>query len=210
MMANRDVPGESNSQTRDADNSAFVELVRTLDNAYQNAVTHQAANRDSETADLLLENASIRLSSRMLSAMTQNSCHLDDTGTVGADTVKCALDDESVHLRDLTDMLSYAADRLQQLATSMGTPDTTREIARISSLEHLYRMTFAISKAHFDPSQCGVYFEAARQQLRLARQSIQTESKLCACTSKGLGVRLGELSKVDHLLSQLDTHNPRH
>jgi hypothetical protein len=67
VMLNRSVRCESDSQTTDADNRALVQLVRTLDNAYRNAVTHETANPDSETADLLLENASIRLPSRMLS-----------------------------------------------------------------------------------------------------------------------------------------------
>lgn len=206
MMSN--LGGDSSdAQTADPDNTAFRELVRTLDNAYENAVTHKAKNLDFEAADLLLENASIRLSSRMLSAMIQGSCHRDDSGTVGAGSGNCTMDDESVHLTDLTDLLSYAANRLQQIAASSSPRNAmeTLQIARIRSMGHLYRMTFAISKAHFDTSQSSVYFHAAREQLTLARNSLQTESDLCACASKGYGGRLLELSAVDQLLSHVQT-----
>jgi hypothetical protein len=210
MKLNRSAPGDSNGQT-DEDKAGFLELFRTLDNAYENAVSHKAANPDSETADLLLENASIRLSSRILSAMNQAPCRQRDPGTIGARTEKCSLDDESIHLRDLTDVLSYAANSLQQLATSMAPRDVTQtlEIARIRSMEHLYRMTFAISKAHFDPSQSGSYFQVAHEQLTLARNSLQAESDLCACSSKGYSGRLLELSEVDQLLSQVNPDSTR-
>lgn len=209
MTANLRARGVSDAQTTGGENTAFRELVRTLDNAYENAVTHKAASSDIESADLLLENASILLSSRMLSAMTQGPCHGDEAGTIEAGTSKCALDDESVRLRDLTDMLSYAANRLEQLAASAGPRDTTETLpfARIRSMEHLYRMTFAISKAHFDPSQSTVYFRAAREQLILARSSLQNESSLCACSSKGYSDRLLELSGVDQLLGRIQPTN---
>jgi hypothetical protein len=188
------------------DNADVPDLIRTLQNAYRNAVKRDTANPDSEATDLLLENASIRLSSRILSAITTDACTSNDSETTGSDDA-CSLDHESldhqsIDLRSLTNVLSYAASQLQRIGASAGASNgiETMETARLRSLEHVYRMTFAFSKAYLDRSQGHAYLEAAHQQLELARQHIQDEKDLCTCGSKGYGDDLLELFELsDHL-----------
>jgi hypothetical protein len=110
---------------------------------------HNAPNvdiADLEAKDLLLESASIRFSSRMLYEITKGSCQPDEHAAIGALADRtCVLDDESVGLKGLTDMLSYAASRLENLGRSAPPVDGTNGqraliVARIGSMEHLYRI----------------------------------------------------------------------
>ena len=83
-----------------------------LADAYENALMHDSSNADLEAKDLVLESASIRFSSRMLYEITKGSCQPDEHAAPGAlADHTCVLDDESVGLKGLTDMLSYAAFR---------------------------------------------------------------------------------------------------
>jgi hypothetical protein len=76
-------------------------------------------------------------------------------------------------------------------------------VARIGSLEHLYRMVFAISRIYLDRSQSGVYLEAAREQLRLARKHLEMERSLCACSDHEHTARLHELSELEDQLKDM-------
>jgi len=204
MMSNLHVRNENvqnGPQTSDSDNADVPDLIRTLQNAYGNAIKHQTANPDSEAMDLVLENASIRLSSRILSAITTAACTSNESATAGSDSA-CFLDHESPELRSLTDVLSYAASQLERVGASTDRSQgvETLETARVQSLEHLYRMTFAFSKAYLDRSQSSAYLEAAHEQLELARQHILDEKNLSAPSSKGYGDDLLELFELgDHL-----------
>jgi hypothetical protein len=211
--------GAQNSAAQSATSETeLTTLIQTLDNAYNNAVKRDTANPDSAASDLLLENASIQLSSRILFEVTIGSCRLDESGSddsgkdEGDAAGRCALNDDSVDLKDLTDLLSNAANYLQRLGstTSSDNSANTPALARIRSMEHLYRMTFAFSKAYLDRSQSGVYFQAAREELRIARQQIQTEQGLLdhdigGRNSEGYGAQLLELSNIDERLSQINT-----
>jgi hypothetical protein len=204
MMSDLNV--RNGSHTSSSDNADVSDLIRTLQNADSNAIKHDTANPEPEEMDLLLENASIRLSSRILSAITTDACTSNEPETAGSDDA-CALDHESIDhesidLRSLTTVLSYAAGQLQRIGASAGGGNGTEtlENARVRSLEHLYRMTFALSKAYLDRSQSNAYLQAAYQQLELARQLIQDEKDLCSCSSKGYGNDLLELFELsDHL-----------
>src|SRR5260370_541360 len=92
------------------DNDDLRQLAHILGDAYRNALMHDTPNEDLEAQDLRLESASIRLSSRLLYETTKGSCQSDEHAAIGtvADRT-CVLDDESLGLRGLTDMLSYAA-----------------------------------------------------------------------------------------------------
>src|SRR5260370_23126150 len=94
----------------DNDNDDLRQLAHILGDAYRNALMHDTPNEDLEAQDLRLESASIRLSSRLLYETTKGSCQSDEHAAIGtvADRT-CVLDDESLGLRGLTDMLSYAA-----------------------------------------------------------------------------------------------------
>ena len=166
------------------ENNNLRQLAHILADAYGNALMHDAPNTDNadlEARDLLLESASIRFSSRMLYEITKGSCQPDEHATTGALADRpCVLDDEFVGLRSLTDMLSYAAYRLENLGRSAPPADGTNGqralvAARIGSMEHLYRMAFVLSRIYLDRSQSGVYLEAAREQLRLARKHMEIE-----------------------------------
>jgi hypothetical protein len=218
-----DLNDQSETQSSGKENTELPDLIRTLQNAYGNAMKHDTANPDSEATDLLLENAAIRLSSRILSAITSNTCTSNDSETTDSETTDlettdlektdsgdaCSLDHESVDLRNLTDNLSYAASQLERVSASAGRSGRSdgAETARVQSLEHLYRMTFVLSKAYLDRSQSQAYLAAAHQQLELARRHIQHEDEkdLCAGTSKGCGVDLLELSELSNRLSLSET-----
>jgi hypothetical protein len=195
---------DSNGQQTESGGNDLGELVRTLGNAYANAITHGAAHADSEDTDLQLEAASIRLSSRIVSEFTTEACRPADRGTGRAVAGgECTFEDEAVSLRGLTDMLSYAAARLQGIGASSGPRISPLEVARIRSMEHLYRMTFAVSSAYLDRSQSGIYLVAAREELKFARKHIQLERDLCHCSPRGYTARLLELSDLDERLKQV-------
>jgi hypothetical protein len=101
------------------------QLAYNLADAYGNALMHDAPDADLEAKDLLLESASIRLSSRMLYEITKGSCQPNEHAIGALADRTCALDDESVGLRGLTDMLSHAAYRLENLGRSAPPADGT-------------------------------------------------------------------------------------
>lgn len=145
----------------------------------------------------------------MLYEITKGSCQPDEHAAPGALPDRtCVLDDESVGLKGLTDMLSYAAYRLKNLGRSAPPVDGTNGqralvVARIGSLEHLYRMVFAISRIYLDRLQSGVYLEAAREQLRLARKHLEIERSLCAFSDHERTARLHELSELEDQLKDM-------
>ena len=105
-------------------------------------------------------------------------------------------------------MLSYAAFRLENLGRSATPVDGTNGqralvLARIGSMEHLYRMTFALSRIYLNRSQSGVYLGAAREQLRLARKHMDIERSLCACSEHEQTARLQELSELENQLKDM-------
>ena len=165
--------------------------IRTLRNAYGNAMGHRSASQDFDAVDSVLENATVRLSSQLLFAIAANS-----TG----DTPN-TLDRESDDLKNLTDMLSYAAGQLNRIGGSTGMKGASLESARVQSLEHLYRMTFAICNAYLDGSQRQPYLDAAREELELARENIQREADLCDCGSKEYNDEILRLSDLNDRLS---------
>jgi hypothetical protein len=185
------------------------QLAHILADAYENALMHDSSNADLEAKDLVLESASIRFSSRMLYEITRGSCQPDEHSAPGALADRtCVLDDESVSLRRLTDMLSYAASRLENLGRSAPPVDGTDGqralvLARIGSMEHLYRMAFSLSRIYLNRSQSGVYLEAAREQLRLARKHMDIERSLCACSEHEQTARLQELSELEDQLKDM-------
>ena len=191
------------------DNNDLRQLAHILAGAYRNALMHDTPNADLDATDLRLESASIRLSSRLLYEITKGSCQSDEHAAEGtlADRT-CVFDDESLGLRGLTDMLSHAAGRLESLGRSAppaDNPSGQRALlrARIKSMEHLYRMVFAISMIYLDRSQSAVYLEAAREQLRWARKHMEIERSLCACSDHEYTARLQELSKIEERLKEV-------
>jgi hypothetical protein len=191
------------------DNNDLRELAHILAGAYGNALMHGAPNADLEAKDLLLESASIRFSSRMLYEITKGSCQADEhADTENAASPTCVLDDESVGLRSLTDMLSYAAywfDNQHSPAPPAGFTNGPRAlvVARIGSMKHLYRMVFALSKIYLDRSQSRVYMQAAQAQLKLARQHMEVERSLCARSDLEYVARLLELSELEDQLKHM-------
>ncbi len=194
----------------DNDNDNLRQLAHNLADAYGNALMHDAPDdADLEANDLLLESASIRFSSCMLYEITKGSCHPSEHAAIGALADRtCALDDESVGLRGLTDMLSQAAYRLEKLGRSVPPADGTNSrralvLARIGSMEHLYRMAVSLSRIYLDRSQSGVYLEAAREQLRSARKHMEVESSFCAFSDHEHTARLQELSELEDQLKDM-------
>jgi hypothetical protein len=185
------------------------QLANVRADAYGNALMHDASNADLEAKDLLLETASIRFSSRVLYEITRGPCQPDKHAAIGALANRtCVLDDESVGLRGLTDMLSYAAFRLENLGRSAPPADGTNgqralAVARMGSMAHLYRMVFALSRVYLDASQSDVYLEAAREQLRLARKHMEIERSLCACSNHEYATQLQELSELGDQLKDM-------
>lgn len=191
------------------DNNNLPQLAHILADSYGNAIMHDTPNADLEAKDLLLESASIRFSSRMLSEITKGSCQPHQHADIGAlPDLTCVLDDESVGLRGLSDMLSSAAYRLENLDKSTRAADGINGrralvVARIGSLEHLYRMVFALSRIYLDRSQSDVYLKAAREQLRFARKHMEIERSLCACSDHEYTARLLELSDLEEQLKEI-------
>ncbi|MGA8541913.1 MAG: hypothetical protein WB566_20580 [Terriglobales bacterium] len=178
------------------------QLADILAGAYGNALGHGTARAGLEAQDLLLESASIQFSSRVIYEITEGSCRRDEHGVGDSADHTCVLDDESIALRSLTDMLSYAASRLENLSRSAPADRTASQsalvLARIGSMEHLYRMAFALSMMYLDRPQSGVYLEAARGQLRLARRQMEIERQLCACSEHEQAA--GSLSRLEDQL----------
>jgi len=121
--------------------SRLPQLVHILDGAYRNALLHDSARQNLESSDLLLENASIDFSVRVLNSIKSEACN---SGTDATDESACSLDDPSLSLGDWTEMISYAAYRLENLshrtATKPGANSSQAIVgARIESMEHLYR-----------------------------------------------------------------------
>ncbi len=210
-------PDDGSGSNRDPDQneSDLRQLAHILSGAYGNALLHDAPSPDLESQDVGLENASIQFSFRLMAQITNASCqsyeHPSDEHADGetAAAQTCVLDEKSVGLRGLIDMLPYAAYRLELLGRSAPPEDGTSGhsalgIARIKSMGHLYRMVFALSRMHLDKSQGSAYLQAAREQLRLASRSIQTERDLCACNSPGYAERLMELSQLDDRLKNIE------
>jgi hypothetical protein len=210
----------NNSYDNGNDTDNLRQLAHTLANAYGNALMHETPDTDTEAMDLRLEKTSIRFSSHMLYEISKGHCQSDEHPDGGATADRtCVLDDESIGLRGLTDMLSYAAYQLEKLERSSpqgsappadGTK-TKRALvaARIGSLEHLYRMVVALSRIHFDQSQGGVYLAAAREQLGLARRLMENERTLCACSDRGYTAQLMELSQLDNQLYDMQNVTAR-
>jgi hypothetical protein len=190
------------SDANNGDTNEVRQLVRILSGAYQNSLMHGSANADLETSDLLLENASIRFSARLVYELKEGSCNLKAVAQETTPEGACALDDPSLTLGNWSEMLSYAAYRLDNMARSSPATENaenSRGIAteRIESMGHLYRMVFALSKSYFDRTQSRTYLDAAQEQLRLARIHMEAEHNLCDCEPSGYRARLLQLSEID-------------
>jgi hypothetical protein len=199
-------PEPTNSSS---DDNNLRQLAQILADAYGNALMHDTPNADLEANDLLLEDTSIRFSSGVLYEITEGSCQPDDHEATGTSTESiCVLDDASIGLRDLSDTLSYAAFQLESLGRSASRADrSTRPgafvMARVASMEHLYRIVVTLSNIYLDRSQSGVYIETAREQLRLARKNIEIERNLCACPDHDYAARLQEISQLGDQLNDM-------
>jgi hypothetical protein len=64
-------------------------------------------------------------------------------------------------------------------------------------------MAVSLSRIYLDRSQSGVYLEAAREQLRLARKHMEIERSLCACSDHEHTTRLQELSELEDQLKDM-------
>jgi hypothetical protein len=173
------------------------QLVRILNGAYANSLMHGGSKTksDLEASDRILEESSIQFSARLLNALDSDDCGGDaQTGS------ECALDDRVLSLGDWTQMISYAAYRLENLSRSKsataGDPAQAIIAARLQTMEHLYRMVFAVSKLYLDRAQSQAYLDAAQEQLSLARTQMEAERTLCACDPSGYNSRMAELSEL--------------
>ena len=179
------------------------QLVHILGGAYQNALLHDSAKSGMEANDALLESAAIKFSVRLLDELNEVAC---SAGQLNAGDTACPLDDPSLAFGDWTEMISYSAYRLENLSRSSGAAGETDSSAglareRMASMEHLYRMVFALSKIHFDRSQSGTYVDAAREQLAQAHMHIEAERDLCGCDATGYAAKLQELSRLSDQMS---------
>jgi hypothetical protein len=186
-------------------NYGISQLLRTLNGAYQNSLMHDSGRTDLEASDLALEDASIQLSARMLDELSEGACGSD---AERVSTNECELDDPSLALGDWAEMISYAAYRLENAARSAtstaGADDSHPPVTeRIESMDHLYRMVFAVTKAHLDHLQSHTYLEAAQEQIRLARQHMEAERTLCQCDPSGYATRLQKLSALGDQINSL-------
>lgn len=199
------------------------ELMQTLGKAYQNSVMQDAPNADLQTDDLRLETSSIMFSLLMLDEIGKGVCQSSDPATPGVVDQACVLDDEFAGLNNLSESLSYAASRLEKISEAvpradlskrdltdpvLTNPDLTKAeqslfVARIQSMEHLYRMVFALSGVYLDANQSAVYLQAADEQLQLAHSSMENERALCACDPSGYATRLDGLSKLSNRITSL-------
>jgi hypothetical protein len=198
---------KNDSPASDANASEVRQLVRILNGAYQNSLMHGSANANLEASDLLLENASIRFSARVVYELKEGSCNLKAVAQETPESA-CALDDPSLTLGNWAEMLSYAAYRLDNLARSAavaegaeGSRGTTTE--RIESMGHLYRIVFALSKSYLDRTQSRTYLDAAQEQLKLARAHMEAEHNLCECDPSGYSARLLQLSEIESQMNDM-------
>jgi hypothetical protein len=201
--------------THCTDNEAFSsgysdvrELSQTLAKAYPNSIMQDASSADLETEDLQLEDSSIVFSLRMLDEVGKGVCRSSDPATQTVVERACPLDDELAGLNDLSDTLSYAASRLERISDAasradLSNPEQSLFAARIRSMEHLYRMVFALSNAYLDSTQRAIYLRAADEQLQLANSSIENERALCSCDPSGLAILVEGLSQLSDRISSL-------
>jgi len=183
--------------------SDIPQLIHVLDGAYRNALLHGSTNQNLASTDATLENASIDFSSRALESMKSEACN---SGTEPAGDTACSLDDPSLALGDWTEMISYAAYQLENLTRRTNvSADPSRAIvsAHLESMEHLYRMVFAVTKIHFDPTQARTYLDAAQEQLRMARTNMEAERTFCQCDPSGLATRLTAMSELETQMSNM-------
>lgn len=176
-------------------NEDFRQLTRTLANAYGNAIRHNASEASLESSleseDLNLENASIRLSG-LIAHEIAASC----ADSVERTSAACVLEEQSVNLRNVADMLSYAASHLENQGRMAGERNALHRV-HVRSLEHLYRTLFALAKSYFDRAQSDGYLKAAHEQINLARNSLETEHQLCSCNDPNYIAKLDELAHLD-------------
>ena len=189
-----------------SDHDQIHQLVHILSGAYENALMRDGSKADLETSDVLLETASIRFSSRVLNEMKDGSCRSDAQATAAANP--CVLGDPSLALGDWTEMLSQAAYRLVSLARSASAADSSDNARaviteRMESMEHLYRMVFAVSKIYLDQSQSRAYLDAAQEQLRQARTHMEAERNICESDSSAYAGRLLELSGLNDQMNNM-------
>jgi hypothetical protein len=192
----------------DNDGDNFGQLAHILSEAYGNALMHDSLDAALEKKDLLLESVSIQFSSNLLYEITEGSCQSDEH-TTSPPGGTCVLDDESVGLRNLTDLLSNTAYRLESLSDSAppGDKKSDQAMARIGTLKYLYRTAFALSRIYLDKSQRNVYMDAANEELKMARKQMEIERNLCACSDAGHTTRLQQLSQLSDRLRDLRGEN---
>ena len=183
--------------------SGIPPLVHVLDGAYRNALLHGSTSQNLDSSDAILENASIDFSSRVLESIQSEACN---SGSGATSDTSCSLDDPSLALGDWSEMISYAAYQLENMArrTNVGA-DPSRAIAHahLETMEHLYRMVFAVTKIHFDRTQARTYLDAASEQLNLARTQMQAERNLCQCDSSGISARLNAMADLDSRINSV-------
>lgn len=194
-------------------------LVQILSEAYGNSLDHEGPRTIVEASgldasDKALQNAAIRLSSLVLNEIAQGPCSLNEEESAEPN-LKCALDDGSVRLRDLTDLLSHAAQRLERGRASMSLARNAADEhaateARMSLLEHLYRLVFTLSMAHFDLSQRGAYLKAARVETITARKFMEIDCIARACDSGVYATSLSELSRIEGGLDAIPASDAVH
>jgi hypothetical protein len=194
-------------------NGDVQELMQTLGKAYQNSVMHDAPSADLTTDDLQrddlrLENSSIVFSLHLLDEVGKRVCQSSDPATPTVVEQACPLDEQLAGLNALSDSLSYAASRLGKISDQASGADPTNPeqslfVTRIRSMEHLYRLVFALSHIYLDSSQSAVYLEAADEQLQLANSSIENERALCSCDAQEFAIRLQGLSQLSDRITSL-------
>jgi len=201
--------GSSIDDSPVSDQDQIHKLVQILSGAYENSLMHASSKAGLEAQDALLETASIEFSSRALAEIKGGSCGSSERSSEqGTGANACALADPSLALGDWAAMLSHSAHRLENLTRSPSaaydSDDSGPVITeRIKTMEHLYRMVFAVSKTYLDQSQTRVYLDAAQEQLGLARQHMEAEHNLCACDSSVFAGRLRELSELSDQISTI-------
>lgn len=199
----------SNQSSSTGSGADLRALMRTLAKAYQNSIMQDAPDADLEADDLLLENSSIVFSLRMLDELGKGVCQSSDPATPTIVERSCPLDEELAGLNNLSNSLSYAASRLERISdaasrTDLSTPEESVFAARIRSMEHLYRLVFALSHIYLDSSQSEVYLQAAGEQLQLANNSMEKEREVCSCDSRGFALRFLELSQLGDRIASLE------
>jgi hypothetical protein len=198
------VSGQSSGESTDN----LRVLMQTLGTAYRNSLLHDAPNTDLEASDLRLETSSVTFSLRMLDEIGKSVCQSSDPATPTVVGQQCAFDNQLAGLSNLTDSLSYAAYRLERTSDSLSRADLSSSeesltLPRIRSMEHLYRMVFALSQLYLDSTQSAVYLQAADEQLQMARSFMENERAVCACDPPGYVTRLAGLSQLSNRIAEL-------